>query len=525
MGHDVPGADLFVVCKQCGSEVSPYITECPYCGHRLRRRAPKLPRANGRDRAAAARARWAPCTSGAAHGRRAQRVSRSARAYPRTDRAPYATIALVAAGCAGWVAVRGGYVELRQARRSSVHCTATGGSCCRASSSTCNGVCMRSCALLATAIFGWLLERRHGRWSCSSLFFGAASRGALAASAVYSAPIVSGANGAALALLVAWAAPDLQAARAGDYYEGDLLGAGAIAATLLLAALRPSRRRAGWPAWWARSSALIARLSACILIDAAPSSEAQGGAPVSWSVPRDADPPNRHRSSDDDMEIRFLGHAAFELSDGATSVLIDPFLTGNPRRPCAADELEPEAILLTHGQPTTSATPCRSPSAPSGRRGDRGDRERALRGRRREGPRPQPRWHGHARLGLGQARARLAHLDDPKGHGQHAGRADRELRGQDDLPPRRHGAVLGPGADLRARGDDRRGADVHRRALHDGSPRRGRGRQADRRQAGDPVPLRHVPADRDRRAGVQGRGRGGRRLEVVVLAPGESHSP
>ena len=23
------GADLFVVCKQCGSEVSPYITECP----------------------------------------------------------------------------------------------------------------------------------------------------------------------------------------------------------------------------------------------------------------------------------------------------------------------------------------------------------------------------------------------------------------------------------------------------------------------------------------------------------------
>src|SRR2546430_14368781 len=39
-------ADLFVVCKQCGSEVSPYITECPYCGHRLRRRAPKLPREN-----------------------------------------------------------------------------------------------------------------------------------------------------------------------------------------------------------------------------------------------------------------------------------------------------------------------------------------------------------------------------------------------------------------------------------------------------------------------------------------------
>jgi len=32
------------VCKQCGSEVSPYVTECPYCGTRLRKRAPKLER-------------------------------------------------------------------------------------------------------------------------------------------------------------------------------------------------------------------------------------------------------------------------------------------------------------------------------------------------------------------------------------------------------------------------------------------------------------------------------------------------
>ncbi len=49
------------------------------------------------------------------------------------------------------------------------------------------------------------------------------------------------------------------------------------------------------------------------------------------------------------MEIRFLGHAAFELSDGGTSVLIDPFLTGNPKAAVAADELSPDAILLTHG--------------------------------------------------------------------------------------------------------------------------------------------------------------------------------
>jgi membrane associated rhomboid family serine protease len=35
-------AELSVVCKRCGSEVSPYVTECPYCGARLRKRAPKL---------------------------------------------------------------------------------------------------------------------------------------------------------------------------------------------------------------------------------------------------------------------------------------------------------------------------------------------------------------------------------------------------------------------------------------------------------------------------------------------------
>src|SRR3954469_3642272 len=37
-----PSPDLFVVCRNCRAEVSPYITECPYCGHRLRKRAPKL---------------------------------------------------------------------------------------------------------------------------------------------------------------------------------------------------------------------------------------------------------------------------------------------------------------------------------------------------------------------------------------------------------------------------------------------------------------------------------------------------
>jgi len=39
--------ELSVVCKSCGAEVSPYVTECPYCGARLRKRAPELERRDG----------------------------------------------------------------------------------------------------------------------------------------------------------------------------------------------------------------------------------------------------------------------------------------------------------------------------------------------------------------------------------------------------------------------------------------------------------------------------------------------
>jgi L-ascorbate metabolism protein UlaG (beta-lactamase superfamily) len=49
------------------------------------------------------------------------------------------------------------------------------------------------------------------------------------------------------------------------------------------------------------------------------------------------------------MEIRFLGHSAFALIEGDTTVLVDPFLTGNPKAAAAADEVDASAILLTHG--------------------------------------------------------------------------------------------------------------------------------------------------------------------------------
>jgi L-ascorbate metabolism protein UlaG (beta-lactamase superfamily) len=49
------------------------------------------------------------------------------------------------------------------------------------------------------------------------------------------------------------------------------------------------------------------------------------------------------------MDIRFLGHACFELSDGDKRILIDPFLSGNPKAAVSADEVDPTHIFLTHG--------------------------------------------------------------------------------------------------------------------------------------------------------------------------------
>ena len=48
-------------------------------------------------------------------------------------------------------------------------------------------------------------------------------------------------------------------------------------------------------------------------------------------------------------DVRWLGHAAFHLSGGGPDVLIDPFLTGNPKAAVQASEVDPGVILLTHG--------------------------------------------------------------------------------------------------------------------------------------------------------------------------------
>jgi L-ascorbate metabolism protein UlaG (beta-lactamase superfamily) len=49
------------------------------------------------------------------------------------------------------------------------------------------------------------------------------------------------------------------------------------------------------------------------------------------------------------MNIRYLGHAAFALEHEGRTVLVDPFLTGNPKAAASADDVAADAILLTHG--------------------------------------------------------------------------------------------------------------------------------------------------------------------------------
>jgi L-ascorbate metabolism protein UlaG (beta-lactamase superfamily) len=48
------------------------------------------------------------------------------------------------------------------------------------------------------------------------------------------------------------------------------------------------------------------------------------------------------------VTIKYHGHATFELTDGTTTVLVDPWFTGNPAAVVSADDVAADTILITH---------------------------------------------------------------------------------------------------------------------------------------------------------------------------------
>jgi membrane associated rhomboid family serine protease len=222
--------DLFVVCKNCGSEVSPYITECPYCGTRLRKRAPKIERDGTVSEPKPKKQK----------ARKAARIPRARRERAdvgaRLDARPYATLALVLLSLFGFLVLS--IVDPADiAVAGPVH-----GQWWRVVTSLFlyGSAWYELAAVLAIGAFGWLLERRHGPFVVLALFLLCGAGGIALTAAVDPTPLAIGGNAAALGLLCAWAVPDLLARARGEDYDGDLLGTLVIALVLLLMPLAVS---------------------------------------------------------------------------------------------------------------------------------------------------------------------------------------------------------------------------------------------------------------------------------------------
>ena len=210
-----------MICKSCGSEVSPYITECPYCGNRLRKRAPKLDR-DQRVSERKQKRQPPPLLT---------RLRRDEIPGIRGETRPYATGALVLASLIACVVYRTslGVPNLIVIGQPGPHWWRL-----FTSVFAYDNIGYAFVTLLAVAVFGWLLERRHGPLLVLTLFLIGGVGGLAANIALHPGAIEMGANGAALALLCAWAVPDLLTLRRGGDVEGDLIGVAAIAVAVAL---------------------------------------------------------------------------------------------------------------------------------------------------------------------------------------------------------------------------------------------------------------------------------------------------
>ena len=225
--------DLFVVCRNCGSEVSPYVTECPYCGQRVRKRAPKLDR-SGSEPQPKRKARRRPTLP---------RLRADEIAGVAPDTRPYATFALILVCLASalvWQADPGldvGYIAvpvLEEVWRFFA-----------APFLFADQIGYAFVTLVAVGIFGTLLERRFGAVAVVAVYVLSGAAGMALVAFAETPPLfvdtdvffVFGGNGAALGLLCAWLVDDRMAARRGEDRENDLLGVYVVAIVLVLLSL------------------------------------------------------------------------------------------------------------------------------------------------------------------------------------------------------------------------------------------------------------------------------------------------
>ena len=227
------GPDLFVVCKNCGSEVSPYITECPYCGTRLRKRAPKI----DRDGRIAERVSRRPTVTSLPRLRRGE--------IPgiRPERHPYATLVMVALGLVGCLIWRTSVINISD--------LVVSGNLARhwwrvlTAPFVYDNTGYAVVALAIIAIYGTLIERRHGAVVVIVLAV-VGGAGGIALASQTSNDLFLGGNGAALALLTAWAVPDLMRLLRKRDFDGDLIVTGVLAAVIALMPL--ATKDASWVA-------------------------------------------------------------------------------------------------------------------------------------------------------------------------------------------------------------------------------------------------------------------------------------
>jgi membrane associated rhomboid family serine protease len=219
--------DLFVVCKNCSSEVSPYVTECPYCGQRVRKRAPKIERGASAEEERPRKRRARPKPPQLSRLRRGEIPGIAA------ETRPYVTGALILVALLATLATA--TAQVSSFDLGGIYGPLTSGDWWRIAAAPflySNGG-YEFVALVSIGIFGTLIERRFGPVVALVIFVLAGAGGAAIAVALSDFPVLGG-NGAALGLLAAWLVDDRLSARRGHDRENDLIGVYVIGVLLVL---------------------------------------------------------------------------------------------------------------------------------------------------------------------------------------------------------------------------------------------------------------------------------------------------